>query len=141
MTTTEENKKIVNQFFEVIEKKDYQKMSSFFTNKHAFHFSMSPEPLDGKGHIETLQMFMIAFPDLTHKVETQIAEGDRVATRGRIVGTHKGEFQGIPATGKKIDISFIEIHRIEDGKIAEEWPQMDVVGMMNQIGAMPEMAH
>jgi len=137
MANTEENKKTVSNFVKAIEKKDFNKVKEFFTGDHTFNFPMSPTPLNGQGHIETLKSLFTGFPDLTHKIENQIAENDKVATRGRITGTHKGEFQGVPASGKKIDISWTEIHRVKDGKIAEEWAQMDTAGMMQQIGAMP----
>lgn len=77
-----------------------------------------------------------AFPDLTFTIEDHIAEGDRVVTRWSAVGTHKGDFQGIPATGKRVQISGTDIDRIENGKIAECWMSMDELGLLQQLGVV-----
>ncbi len=65
------------------------------------------------------------------------AEGDKVACRYTITGTHKGEYQGIPPTGNKMTIQVINIFRIADGKIAEWWSQFNTLGMMQQLGVIP----
>ena len=87
-----------------------------------------------KGEIE---YFRNAVPDLTYTIEEQIAEGDRVATRYTASGTHQGEFFGVGATGERISMSGIMIDRFdEDGKIVEEWPEYDLLGVMQQLGAV-----
>ena len=86
-----------------------------------------------KGEIE---YFRNAVPDLTYTVEDQIAEGDKVLTRFRTRGTHRGELWGIPPTGKKVEITNMSMSRIEGGKMAEEWPVPDRLGMMQQLGVM-----
>lgn len=78
-----------------------------------------------------------AFPDLQTIIEDEMAEGDRVVQRQRTVGTHEGEFQGIPATGKCVDIGGIWIFRLAGGKIVELWGQVDQVTMLQQLGVMP----
>jgi predicted ester cyclase len=60
-----------------------------------------------------------------------------VASRWTITGTHQGDFQGVPATGRQITINGIDMSRVVDGKIAEHWAQFDIVGVMQQIGALP----
>jgi predicted ester cyclase len=65
------------------------------------------------------------------------ADGDLAGTRGRFTGTHKDEFMGIPASGKPIDIKYIDLWRVRGGKLAENWVQMDMAGLMQQIGVMP----
>jgi steroid delta-isomerase-like uncharacterized protein len=80
-----------------------------------------------------------AFPDLKYTIDDQIAEDDRVAIRWTCSGTHKGEFQGIPATGKDVELSGISIFRLADSKIVEGWTNADMLGIMQQIGAVPEM--
>lgn len=82
-------------------------------------------------------MFLAGFPDLRVVIEDEIAEGDRVVTRGQMQGTHQGDFLGIPATGKRIDIAYIDIWRLENGKAVENWVQMDMLGMMQQLGVAP----
>lgn len=78
-----------------------------------------------------------AFPDFKATVDDMIAEGDRVVVRQTWSGTQKGEFMGVPATGKRISWGVIDIVRYADGKVAEHWGQMDAMGMMMQLGAIP----
>ena len=89
-----------------------------------------------KGEIE---YFHSAVPDLTYTVEDQVAEGDKVVSRYTVSGTHQGEFFGVPGTGKRIEMTGIQIDRFdESGKLVEEWPEYDLLGVMKQIGAIPE---
>ena len=89
-----------------------------------------------KGEIE---YFHSAVPDLSWRVEEQIVEGDTVVSRWKASGTHQGEFFGVPATGKRIEMTGINIDRFdESGKLVEEWPEYDLLGVMKQIGAIPE---
>ena len=86
-----------------------------------------------------IEYFRNAVPDLTYTVEDQVAEGERVVTRWRATGTHEGEFFGVPGTGKRIEMSGIQIDRFdENGKMVEEWPEYDLLGVMRQMGAIPE---
>jgi steroid delta-isomerase-like uncharacterized protein len=89
-----------------------------------------------KGEIE---YFRNAVPDLTYKVEDQIAEGNEVVSRWKASGTHQGEFFGVAGSGKRIEMSGIQIDRFdESGKLVEEWPEYDLLGAMQQIGAVSE---
>jgi steroid delta-isomerase-like uncharacterized protein len=78
-----------------------------------------------------------AFPDLRVAVEDQIAEGDRVVTRLTAQGTHKGAFIGIPPTGKKVTLTAIHIHRVVGGKVVKLWEEINLLGLMQQLGAFP----
>ncbi|MBI4581940.1 MAG: ester cyclase [Planctomycetes bacterium] len=69
--------------------------------------------------------------------EDQIAEGDKVATRYTGTWTHRGEFMGIPPTGKDVTVTRIEILRIADGKFVEHWESFDQLGLLQQLGAIP----
>lgn len=89
-----------------------------------------------KGEIE---YFRQAFPDdFFWRVEDQVVEGDKVTTRYTLGGTHKGDFFGVGATGKRGEISGINIDRLEGGKVVEEWASYDLLGAMRQLGAIPE---
>jgi steroid delta-isomerase-like uncharacterized protein len=77
-----------------------------------------------------------AFPDLFVTVEDQIAEGDRVATRFMARGIHRGPFLGVPPTNRQVILSAIHIHRIENGRIAEVWEELNLLGLLQQIGAL-----
>jgi steroid delta-isomerase-like uncharacterized protein len=90
-----------------------------------------------KGEIE---YFRNALSDLTYSIEDQIAEGEKVVTRYTVSGTHQGELFGVPATGERVEMTGIAIDRFEDGKMVEEWPEYDLLGVMRQLGAIPEPA-
>jgi steroid delta-isomerase-like uncharacterized protein len=93
-----------------------------------------------EGYKQTISMIRSGFPDMKMKVEEMICEGDRVMARWTSTGTHQGEFMGVPASGKPINIGGLSELIISDGKIAGDWTQYDAIGMMTQIGAMPEGA-
>jgi steroid delta-isomerase-like uncharacterized protein len=88
---------------------------------------------------QEIEWFRNAVPDLTYTVEDQVAEGEKVVTRYVATGTHEGEFFGVAPTGKRIEMSGIQIDRFdESGKMIEEWPEYDLLGAMRQMGAIPE---
>jgi steroid delta-isomerase-like uncharacterized protein len=78
------------------------------------------------------------FPDAQIAPETLVADDDQVAVAYTLSGTHGGEFQGIEATGRKIEVRGIQIGRFEDGKIVERWGASDELGILRQLGAAPE---
>jgi predicted ester cyclase len=88
---------------------------------------------------DLVYLYRHAFPDLVVEIQDQIAEGDQVVTRLRVRGTHKNALMAIAASGRKIDIAAIRIDRMADGKIVESWSHFDVMGMLHQIGALPEI--
>ena len=97
-----------------------------------------PSPLDLEAWTQFTASFVEAFPDLRLTVEDIFSGGDMVAARAAFRGTHHGEFQGIPPTGKVVAFTSIEIDRMVDGKVAEHWFEMDLLGLMQQLGAIPE---
>jgi steroid delta-isomerase-like uncharacterized protein len=88
-----------------------------------------------------LTTFAAAFPDGHQVIEDVIAEEDRVVARTTFNGTHKGDMQGIPATGKSVSIPSITIFRLDNGKIAEGWLVNDNLGMMQQLGVVPSLQY
>ena len=76
------------------------------------------------------------FPDLRFTIEDQVAEGDMVVTRWTARGTHGGEFQGVPATGREVRMAGTDIDRIVGGKVVECWTHVDELGLMRQLGAV-----
>ena len=85
--------------------------------------------------------FHTVLPDSHHTIEDLIAEGDKVVTCFRITGTHRGEFLGVPATGKPISVTGMWIHRLENGRIVEgrQWGEWDALGFLQQVGAVPKL--
>ncbi len=91
-------------------------------------------PMPREKAVENVEMFWKGFPDISFSIEDIIAEGDMIITKMVVKGTHEGEFMGIPATGRKIEVSGIIISRIENGKFVKEWEEMDNLGLMTQLG-------
>jgi steroid delta-isomerase-like uncharacterized protein len=135
----EQNKQLVRQFFEALDKQDTERMDQLVSSaNYSLHFSGMP-PLDWNANKkEFLAPFNKAFPDLTRNIVDIVAEGDKVAVSINVTGTYKGEFQGIPATGKQVSFTAMDILTIIDGKITEEWATADMMGLMQQIGAIPQ---
>lgn len=105
------------------------------------HIPGSPEPIRGKaGFREFVGTYLTGFPDGAITVDELIAEGDRVATRWTGRGTNTGELMGIPPTGKQVTVIGMTITRIIDGKAREGWTTWDTLAMMQQLGAVPEIA-
>ena len=84
-------------------------------------------------------MYRSAFPDLRMEVEDVIVEGDKAVARVRASGTNDGDFMGMPATGRRVDVQLIDIMRLgDDGLVHEHWGVFDAMKMMQQLGAIPE---
>ncbi|MFN2469119.1 MAG: ester cyclase [Gaiellaceae bacterium] len=99
--------------------------------------------LSGEGREGVKEFFALlrrAFPDLHMEPEQLIAEGDTVVARVRMTGTQQGEFMGMPATGKQVDVQTIDIIRFRNGMATEHWGVTDSVALMQQLGAMPAPA-
>lgn len=95
-------------------------------------------PPTKEGVLESFRMLRSAFPDLRMNVEDVIASGDKVVARLRTTGTHQGDFMGVPATGKRVDVPVIDIMRFDDaGLVCEHWGVTDVMSMMQQLGVAP----
>jgi predicted ester cyclase len=94
-----------------------------------------PSPVRGVAGFTIVDgMFRTAFPDFSVTIEDEVMAGDRVATRGFFTGTHTGEFMGLPPTGRSFRCTYSDIWRLEDGKGRENWVQMDMLGLMQQLG-------
>ena len=89
---------------------------------------------------EIITVLHNAFPDWHLAIEDMVAEGDRVACRFSMTGTHRGPFMGLPPSGRRFTAQQIRIIRFVDGKTAESWSVRDDLGMMRQLGALPEPA-
>ena len=81
--------------------------------------------------------FRTAFPDYKHTIHDLIAEGDKVVARWTFHGTHEGDFQGLPPTGKKVTLPGVSVFRLVDGKIMDDWTVSDTYSLMQQLGAIP----
>ena len=133
-----DNKEIIRRLVTEPWTGDYAVIDEVVAADYVGHDPALPEPTLGPEGVKQFHNdFLAAFPDGAITVETQLAEGDYVATRWTGRGTQKGELMGIPATGKQVTVSGITISRLSDGKVAEEWTTWDTLGMMQQLGAVP----
>jgi steroid delta-isomerase-like uncharacterized protein len=86
---------------------------------------------------EGMNAMIKAFPDINIKIEDMRESGNEVVTRGAWTGTQKSDYMGIAATNKKVNVHFIDIWKVEDGKLKENWVQMDTMELMQQLGKIP----
>jgi len=97
-----------------------------------------PAPIPGlEGHKQVLAMFRSAFPDLKVTVDDVIGEGDLTYLLWHGDGTHTGNMMGIPATGKKVHVTGMDILKFQDGKIKERWAEIGAFSLMQQLGVIP----
>ena len=145
--STEANKALARRVTdEVWNQGNTAAINDLFTATAVTHGRTASEDIQGsEGFKQYVTRLRTAFPDLHLTVEDQIAEGDRVANRFTMHGTQKGEMQmgpssTIPSTGKEVTITGIVINRIENGKIAETWVNVDDLGRLQQLGLFPPPA-
>lgn len=139
--TVEENKAVVRRYFEEFIGKGKLAVADEVLGSdvdHVAHGAPPGTPLGPEGAKKRLPLFRKAFPDFRITIEDLVAEGDKVATRLTFRGTHKGEFQGIPATNRPVTFSWFLIDRIADGKIVERLGLFDRMGLMQQLGVVPK---
>jgi predicted ester cyclase len=107
---------------------------------HELDSEFIPAGRSPERYAEMVGLYRIAFPDLRVVIQDQIAESDRVVTCLRMQGTQTGPLMGIGVSGKTVDFTGIRVDRLSHGKIAESWFHWDGLGMLRQIGALPELA-
>ena len=135
--STETNKAIVRRYFEqILNNQRHDLVEEFLAEDIELHGTGLAPGLEVVK--QWLTMFAAAFPDGHHTIDDVVAEEDRVVARTTFNGTHQGEMQGIPATGKRVSSNpTITIFRLDNGKIAEGWLVSDNLGMMQQLGVIP----
>jgi predicted ester cyclase len=137
--TADQNKASLRRLLnEVVNQKRIPVFDEITTADFVEHEQLGPGlPPNREGAKQFFVMLHSAFPDLRATIEDEVAEGDKVVARSSWSGTHQGEFQGIPATGKRVTFQVIDIARFENGKAVEHWGQADIMGLMQQLGAIP----
>lgn len=91
-----------------------------------------------EGVLELFRGYLVAFPDLRMEVLDLLASGDKTVARVKATGTQDGEFMGMPPSGKAVEVQLIDIMRFEDGLVVEHWGVMDMLAMLQQLGAVPD---
>jgi steroid delta-isomerase-like uncharacterized protein len=133
---SEENKDLARRSWQIVDNLDI--IEEIYAPDVVWH-----EPDQEVHGIEEAKRFVTnyktALPDLNVTVEDAIAEGDKAVTRWTVRGTHHGEVEefGLP-TGRQVEIKGVTMHRIEDGKIVEEWEGYDILSILQQLGLVPD---
>ncbi|MGA8545269.1 MAG: ester cyclase [Mycobacterium sp.] len=142
MSTPQEksNKETFSRFHDIVNSGDVAVISKMIDELvEPDALIRTPVPLDVTG-AEALKhvwaVLLAAFPDLHLTVEDMIAEGDKVVVRNTVTGTHRGEYMGLPPTGKSVTYNEIFIFRFVNGRIAETWGVVDVLSQMKQLGVI-----
>ena len=134
--STEHNKAMARQFFLAQDQRKGPLDPGIVAADYIARIGSNP-PMDIAGHSGFGAMFYQGFPDIYHTIDDVIAEGDQVTVRFTLRGAHTGDFMGIPATGRPIEVSAIAMMRVVGGKVAQLTAQFDQVGMMQQLGVIP----
>ena len=128
------NKELVGEFFAAIDGGDLDRVRELVSDDLALHVIGLSEPLGEPELMVAIETFYAAFPDNTHVIEQTIAEGDVVAVRLTQYATHRGEYEGMAATGTRVTIGAMHMARFVDGVITEWWALEDNLGLMQQLG-------
>jgi predicted ester cyclase len=134
---TKENEAAVRACFENASQGNFDALPDIVTSDYVLH---PGEVRGADGLKDMVQGYRNALGGLRVTIDQQFADGDFVATRFTITGTHEGDLMGAPPSGKDVAFTGIAISRCEGGRIAEEWEITDTVGLLGQIGALPAMA-
>jgi steroid delta-isomerase-like uncharacterized protein len=138
--TTEQNKAVVRQLLDMIKSGSTDQAERIVASNWVNHDPVLP-PLQGvAGARQLAGLFHDAFPDAQMTVTNLTAEGDRVGASFGFSGTHKGPFLDLPATGKRIDVQAAGIFRVVDGKVTDNWVNIDGLKLMQQLGVAPAQA-
>ena len=135
--TTETTKLIERIPLEVFNKGNFALIDELFAPNFVEHYPQPGVPPTREGFKQFAKAFKTAFPDLTYSIDDAIESGDKVIHRVTASGTMKGEFMGMPATGKRATWNEIHIGRVANGRLAEHWGLVDQLNMLVQLGVVP----
>lgn len=139
--TTQSNKSIMQRLWNEIFNQGNTKVADEIVGVNYLNHNPAPGEQPGRvGLVGFVAYLRAGFPDVHFDVEELLADGDKVTTRWRCRGTHRGEFMGIPATGRAVNVSGMAIHRIADGQLVEGWNNWDALGLLQQLGAASQPA-
>ena len=139
-TQAEANKAIIRRYRDAHNQNDMAALDEIVAADLITHSQLPNVPSGREGGKMVHQGSLAAFPDGQTTTDDLIAEGDKVVERFTLVGTQKGDFFGVPASGKPVTVNGISLYRIAGEKIAEEWLVEDMLGLMQQISPAPSPA-
>lgn len=136
---SDQNKELMERFYaEVVNGGNLDLIDELLADDFVEHEEVPGLPKDREGVKQFFTMMRAAFPDVNFAPERMLAEGDVVAARVTIRGTHRGEFMGIPATGRAVEFQAMDLIQFADGVATAHWGVTDMVALLTQLGAMPE---
>ncbi len=129
----------MRRIYDLISSGDLDGFGAFLADGFVEHEELPGLPQDREGVLAFFRTLRTAFPDMRMNPDDVLVDGDRAVARVTTTGTQRGEFMGIPPTGRRIDVQVIDIMRFgADGLVAEHWGVFDALKMMQQLGAIPE---
>ena len=136
--SAEENKTLVREVIEEVwNRGDLEAVDRYFADDYVDHAPLPGQAPGPEGYRAAVSAIREAFPDLHLTLEDIFGEGDKVAFRYTMEGTHRGDFVGIPPTGKPVSVGGMIIARVAEGKAVERWANLDTLGLMQQLGVIP----
>jgi steroid delta-isomerase-like uncharacterized protein len=135
VATNDEGKRLYMRLAtEVLNGKNLDVVDEIIARDFVEHVAGEARPTGAEGFKAARQRRNAVFPDWSVVVEDLIAEGDKVVVRATGRGTHRGEFMGIPPTGRQVRVTWIAIYRVANGRLAEHWQNIDELGLLKQLG-------
>lgn len=134
------NREVTRRVFEEVwNEKNVDAVSELMATNYVHHDAQSPSFPNGiDGYKQFVNYYLSAFPDIRFSIEDEISEGDAAVIRWTATGTHEGDLPGLARTGKSFSVTGISIARLSNGIIVESWNSWDALGLMQQLGGIPE---
>lgn len=126
-------KDFIQKWFANIDANRYDELEKMMDASHQFNNPMTPAPANKDQHLGMIKMMSTTFTENKHHLDVIVGEGDWVTARGRVACKHTGEFNGVPATNKNIEFSWIDVMHVVNGKVKEEYFEMNPMSIMQQI--------
>jgi steroid delta-isomerase-like uncharacterized protein len=137
--TTAANKALVSKFFNYFETGSTDRIvNELLSPSYTLNFPGKSAPLSPSDTKSLMTEYVTAFPNLKFSITEQVTEGEKVVTCLTVSGTHTGKYMGMNPTGKTFTVSAITVHRIVNEKIEEEWTELNVLGIIHQLGLLAE---
>jgi steroid delta-isomerase-like uncharacterized protein len=130
-------KSLNRRWIQAFNERDWKMETAVRAPDFRAYVSGAPEPLTADAWSGFMVAFTKGFPDSRITIDECIAEGDNVVTRWNLTGTHQGDFQGLPATGRAVRFAGLEFNRVVEGRFVEHWSMFDNIALLRQLGAMP----
>jgi len=130
-----ENKALVRRYYDEVLTARNRSVRQLLDSSFVSHASGGSE-VGAEAYAAAVDATFAAFPDLAVTVHDQVAEEDKVVTRWSATGTHNGDFAGVPASGRLITVTGIHIHRVRHGRLVEHWEELNLFGVLRQLGVL-----